>query len=326
MEQKQFTVVITHAIPRPGLETLFDRCRVFYPEAGKTVFSDDELMEILPQCDAALAGGAMTREMIGAAKKLKIISNYGAGYDRVDVDAADEAGVIVTNIPDSTTYSTAELAFSLMLDVRRRVTELDRMLRNGPSERAFGMGRHMGHNLAGSTLGVIGMGRIGGRLAAMARAFDMKVIYHNRRKAAGMEDDWRGMDALLKEADIVSVNCPLNDQTRGLISREAIQKMKPGAVLINTARGGVVDTEALIEALKEGRLSGAGIDVYPNEPEVPEELKTMENVVLTPHIGTNTHEARKGMAEAAAQRILDVLDGRTPPNMVNRNLRKNKEE
>lgn len=324
MEQKQFTVVITHAIPKDGLVGLFEKCRVFYPEEGKLAFTEEELIKILPECDAVLAGGAMTRGMIGVSKKLKMISNYGAGYDRVDVDAADEAGVIVTNIPDSTTYSTAELAFALMLDVRRRISELDRLLRNGPSERAFGMGRHMGHNLAGSTLGIIGMGRIGGRLAQMAKAFDMNVIYHNRRKAAGMEDSWRSMDDLLKEADIISINCPLNEETKGLVSREVIRKMKRGAVLVNTARGGVVDTDALIEALKDGHLAGAGIDVYPNEPEVPEELKTMENVVLTPHIGTNTHEARKGMAEAAALRILAVRDGQTPPNMVNRNLRKEK--
>ena len=216
MEQKQFTVVITHAIPKDGLVGLFEKCRVFYPEEGKLAFTEEELIKILPECDAVLAGGAMTRGMIGVSKKLKMISNYGAGYDRVDVDAADEAGVIVTNIPDSTTYSTAELAFALMLDVRRRISELDRLLRNGPSERAFGMGRHMGHNLAGSTLGIIGMGRIGGRLAQMAKAFDMNVIYHNRRKAAGMEDSWRSMDDLLKEADIISINCPLNEETKAL--------------------------------------------------------------------------------------------------------------
>ena len=321
MNQKDFTVVITHAIPKPGLERLFEECRVYYPEHA-SVYSDDELMTILPECDAVLAGGALTREMIETAKKLKIISNYGAGYDRVDVDAADEAGVIVTNIPDSTTYSTAELAFSLMLSVRRRIAELDRMLRTQPSRNAFGMGKHMGHNLAGSTLGVVGMGKIGGCLANMARAFGMNVIYHNRRKVEGMEDGWRALPDLLKEADIISLNCPLTGETRGLIGKEQFALMKEGAVLVNPARGGVVDTEALIDALRGGRLGGAGIDVYPNEPEIPEELKSFENVVLTPHIGTNTHEARKGMAQAAAERIFCVRDGQTPQNIVNRNLRK----
>ena len=321
MNKQDFTVLITHAIPKPGLERLFDECKVYYPEHAP-VFTMDEMLHILPECDAVLAGGAMTREMIAAAKHLKIISNYGAGYDQVDVDAADEAGVIVTNIPDSTTYSTAELAFSLMLAVRRRIAELDRMLRTQPSRSAFGMGRHMGHNLAGSTLGIVGMGKIGGCLANMARAFGMNVIYYNRRKVEGAEDNWRALSDLLAEADVVSLNCPLNDTTRGLIGQDQFEQMKPGAVLVNTARGGVVDTDALLAALKSGRLGGAGIDVYPNEPDVPEELKSFENVVLTPHIGTNTHEARKGMAAAAAERIFLVRDGQTPPNIVNRNLRK----
>jgi len=321
MKQKEFTVLITHAIPKPGLERLFSECTVYYPEHAP-VFSMDDMLRILPECDAVLAGGAMTREMIAAAKHLKIISNYGAGYDQVDVDAADEAGVLVTNIPDSTTYSTAELAFSLMLSVSRRIAELDRMLRTQPSRNAFGMGRHMGHNLAGSTLGIVGMGKIGGCLANMARAFGMNVIYYNRRKVEGQESAWRSLSDLLAEADVVSLNCPLNDTTRGLIGQDQFEQMKPGAVLINTARGGVVDTDALIAALKSGRLGGAGIDVYPNEPDIPEALKSFENVVLTPHIGTNTHEARKGMAEAAAERIFIVRDGQTPPNIVNRSLRK----
>ncbi len=313
-----FTVLITHAIPTDGLEALFEDCRVHYPE--KYAFDEEQLMRLLPECDAVLAGGALTGEMIKNAPKLKIISNYGAGYDKVDVDAADEAGVLVTNIPDSTTESTAELAFSLMLTVRRRIAELDRMVRTMPGEQVFGMGRHMGHNLAGSTLGIIGMGRIGGRMRQMAQTFGMKVIYHNRRKLEGMEDQWRTLENLLKEADIVSLHCPLTDETRNLIDRSAIAQMKKGAVLINTARGGVVDTQALLEALECGRIGGAGIDVYPDEPNVPDALKAMPNVVLTPHIGTNTFEARRGMAQAAAQRILAVRDGETPENIVNRRL------
>lgn len=320
VSQKQFTVVVTDAIPRVGLERLFDECRVFYPWKRKQAFEEEELMELLPECDAILAGSTITRRMIFAAKRLKIISNYGAGYDRVDISAADEAGVIVTNIPDSTADSTAELAITLMLDVCRRVTELDRMIRNGPSERVFGMGRYMGHNLSGSTLGIIGMGRIGGKVAQVAKTLGMRVVYHNRNKIFGQEDDWRELDDLMHEADVVSIHCPLNEETRGLINRDVIRKMKKGAVLINTARGGVVDVGALVEALSDGSLSGAGIDVYPNEPHVPEALKTMRNVVLTPHIGTNTYETRKKMAEAAALRILAVRYGKTPPNIVNKNL------
>lgn len=319
MKKQDFTVLITHAIPTDGLEALFDACRVYYPSGY--MFSDEEMLRLLPECDAVLAGGALTREMILAAKKLKIISNYGAGYDRVDVDAADEAGVMVTNIPDSTTESTAELAFGLMLCVRRRITELDGMLRNMPGGEVFGMGKHMGHNLASSTLGIIGMGRIGSRVGQMARAFGMKVIYHNRRKVEGMEDSWRTLPELLKESDIISLHCPLTDETRLLLNKDAFSQMKQGAVIINTARGGVVDTDALIDTLKSGHLGGAGIDVYPDEPNVPDALKQMPNAVLTPHIGTNTYEARRGMARAAAERILMVKEGKIPPNIVNRNLK-----
>lgn len=321
MKQTDFTVMITHAIPKPGLKALYEACRVLYPEEGRVCFSREEMMRLLPECDAVLAAGPMTAEMIGAARRLRVISNYGAGYDRVDVDAADRAGVIVTNIPAETTESTAELAFALMLSARRRVAELDRMLRVGDSSRAFGMGRHMGHNLAGATLGIIGMGRIGSRLAEMARAFGMKVIYHNRHAVPGAEEGYRSLNELLEQADVVSINCPLTEQTRGLMNEQAFARMKEGALLVNTARGGVVDTEAMIRALQSGKLGGAGLDVYPDEPQVPDALKTMENVVLTPHIGTNTHEARKQMAEAAVSRILCVRDGKLPPNMVNRNLR-----
>lgn len=317
MKEKEFTVVVTHAIPKAGLEALFERCRVIYPEHAPA-FSEEELARILPECDAVLAGGAMTGEMIRRAGRLRIISNYGAGYEQIDVDAAEEAGVLVTNIPDSTAESTAELAFTLMLCMYRRAAELDRMLRERPSREAFGMGRHMGHNLSGATLG---MGRIGGRLAEMAAAFGMKVIYHNRRPVPGKEDGWRTLEALIAEADVVSLHCPLTDRTRGMIGRRQIGRMKPGAALINTARGGVLDYDALVDALIDGRLSGAGLDVYPDEPEVPEALKRLENVVLTPHVGTNTFETRRKMAEAASLRILAVMDGKIPPNVIRRGLR-----
>jgi len=320
MRQREFTVVITHAIPTPGLEELFEACRVYYPE-GKSEYPEEELLALLPGCDAVLAGGAFSRKLIERAPNLKIISNYGAGYDRVDVDAADERGVIVTNIPDSTAYSTAELAFGLMLSVRRRIAELDSMVRTMTGADVFGMGRHMGHNLRGAVLGIVGMGRIGGVLAEMAGAFGMKVIYHNRRRIEGREEDWRTLEELLREADVVSLNCPLSGETRGLIGTREFSMMKKGAVLINTARGAVVDRDALIAALRSGQLGGAGLDVYPDEPNVPDELKELANVVLTPHIGTNTHEARRDMAQAAAARILCVKEGRIPENIVNRNLR-----
>ncbi|MBR3504812.1 MAG: D-glycerate dehydrogenase [Clostridia bacterium] len=315
-------VLITHPIPPEGLAALRERYDVLYP-AGRGPYTAEEMLSLLPECDAVLACGAVTRGQIEAAPRLRVISNYGAGYDQVDVDAADERGVIVTNIPDSTTESTAELAFALLVSVYRRVAELDAMLRAGPPENAFGMGRHMGHNLNGATLGIVGMGRIGRRLAGMARAFGMDVVYHNRRRLApDLEAGarWLSLDELLKQSDAVSINCPLTPETRGLIGAREIGLMKEDAVLINTSRGGTVDYDALCDALEAGRLRGAGLDVFPDEPRVPKRLLALSCVTLTPHVGTNTHEARKGMAEACAARIIDALEGRTPPNMVNRHL------
>ena len=315
-------VLVTHPIPAEGLAALYERYDVLYP-AGRGPYTGEEMMALLPDCDAVLACGALPRAQIEAAPRLKIISNFGAGYDRVDVDAADACGVIVTNIPDSTTESTAELAFALLVCVYRRVAELDALMRAEPPENAFGMGRHMGHNLAGATLGIVGMGRIGRRLAAMARAFGMNVIYHNRRRLdPALENGarWCALDELLARADAVSVNCPLTPETQGLVGAREIGLMKEGAVLVNTSRGGTVDYDALYDALERGKLRGAGLDVYPDEPHVPARLLALKCVTLTPHIGTNTHEARRSMAEACAARIIDVLEGRTPPNIVNRNL------
>ena len=317
-------VIVTHPIPAEGLKALSERFDVIYP-ARRAPFSHEELKAMLPDCDAVLACGPMPRDLIEAAPRLRIISNFGAGYDRVDVDAADECGVIVTNIPDVTAESHAELAFALMLNVRRRIPELDALLRTDKPENVFGMGKHMAHNLAGATLGIVGMGRIGRRLADMARAFGMTILYHNRtRLPEALERGARlcTLDELLSGSDVVSLNCPLTPETRGLIGAREIALMKPGAIIVNTSRGGTIDYDALIAALETGRLAGAGLDVFPDEPHVPARLLALRTTVLTPHVGTNTHEARRAMAEACAERIIDVLEGRTPKNIVNRSLKK----
>ena len=319
---EQYDVIVTHPIPDEGLKDLFDRYVCHYPSGGAP-YTDAQLMELMPACDAVLACGAMPARLIEAAPKLKIISNFGAGYDRVDVDAADKAGVIVTNIPDTTAESTAELAFALLIDCFRRVSALDALIRSAPPENAFGMGKAMTHNLAGATLGIVGMGRIGRRLADMARAFGMRVVYHNRhRLAPDLENGarWLPLDELLACSDAVSINCPLTPETAGLIGRREIGLMKPTAVLVNTSRGGTVDYDALCDALESGRLAGAGLDVFPDEPHVPARLLALRCVTLTPHVGTNTFEAREAMAHAAADRIISVLEGRRPPNIVNGHL------
>lgn len=309
------TILITHGIPTAGLEGLAAH-RIIMP-APLAAYSMEELQELIPQADAVIAGGKLPAEVIRAGKRLKIIANYGAGYDSVDIAAAAECGIPVTNIPDTVTDATAELAIGLMLAVSRRIGEMNLRLRREASADLFGMGRYMGSTLQGRTLGIIGYGRIGRRVGQIARALGMRVVACSRRGVSDEGVENASLEELLSRADVVSLHCPLTEQTRHLLDREAFGKMKPGAMLVNTARGGIVDHDALAEALRSGKLAGAGLDVYPQEPSIPEALLAMDNVVCTPHVGANTAQTREAMAEACAAQILDALAGRRPVNIVN---------
>lgn len=309
------TILITHGIPLEGFDALRGH-RLLAP-APRTAFSREELFARLPECEAVVAGGAVDAEMITAGQRLKIIANYGAGYDQVDAAAAARLGVPVTNIPDAVTESTAEMAFALMLAVCRRVGENTLRMRTGAPEALFGMGRNMGRNLQGLTLGILGAGRIGTRMACLGRAFGMRPIGYSRHGANAAEMEPVGLDELLHRADVLSLHCPLTKETRGIIGREALAKMKPGAVLINTARGAVVDVDALCDAVEAGQIFGAGLDVYPDEPHVSPRLLALPQIVLTPHSGCNTEQTRKCMAQACAAQIMDALAGRRPAHIVN---------
>jgi len=233
----------------------------------------------------------------------------------VDIAAAADCGVPVTNIPDTVTNATAELAIGLMLAVSRRIGEMNLRLRKEDSRQLFGMGRYMGDTLQGRTLGVVGYGRIGARVAAVAQALGMRVIAHSRHTVPGVEN--ADLPTLLATSDVVTLHCPLTDQTRHLLNAAAFAMMKPGALVINTARGGVIDHDALLEALRSGHLGGAGLDVFPEEPNIPSALLELDNVVCTPHVGSNTAKTRKDMLEACAVQILDALSGKRPENIVN---------
>lgn len=309
------TILVTHGIPAEGFHVLSGH-RIIMPEP-LAAYSMEELAALIPEADAVVAGGMLPGDVIRLGTKLRIIANYGAGYDGVDVRAAAECGVPVTNIPDTVTKDTAELAIGLMLAVSRRIGEMNLRLRGEPSRTLFGMGRHMGRSLRGQTLGIIGCGRIGRCTARIASALGMKVLGYSRSGADASVCEPTDLDTLLRQSDVVSLHCPLTEETRGLMNQAAFAKMKPDAILINTSRGAVVDTQALLDALDNGRLRGAGLDVYPNEPEVPEALLTHANVVCTPHIGTNTEQTRKEMAEACSRQILDALAGKRPENIVN---------
>ncbi len=311
-------IVVTHGIPAEAFSML-EGHRVFRPEQGRA-FSQEELFPILATADAVLACGMVSAEMINAAPKLKIISNYGAGYDRIDVAAATGRGIPVTNCPGSTAQPTAEVAIGLILSCARRIGELDRVLRKEPPEAVFGMGRYMGLGIAGKTLGIIGLGNIGEVVAQFGRMMGMRVVYHNRRRLSPDAENgaaYLNLDELLKTADVISIHCPLTAETKNLLSAQKLSLLKPTAILINTARGAVMDYQALAAMLREEKLYAAGLDVFPEEPHIPSELLLLDRVVLTPHIGTNTMEARNAMARDACIRIMEALSGRRPPNVIN---------
>lgn len=309
------TILITHGIPAEGFALLAGH-EIIMP-APLAAYSMEELAALVPQAVAVVAGGKLPGDVIRRGAQLKIIANYGAGYDGVDVEAAAECGVPVTNIPDTVTRDTAELAIGLMLAVSRRIGEMNLRLRREAPESLFGMGRHMGRSLRGQTLGVIGCGRIGRCTAQLASALGMRVLGYSRSGADAAVCEPVDLPTILREADVVSLHCPLTAETRGLMNAAAFRQMKPGAMLINTARGAVVDTAALLEALESGHLSGAGLDVYPDEPHIPAALLAREDVVCTPHTGTNTRQTRFEMAQACSRQILDVLAGKRPENIVN---------
>jgi glyoxylate reductase len=242
-----------------------------------------------------------------AGSQLRIVANYAVGLDNVDLDAARERGVVVTNTPGVLTNATAEHAVGLMLVLLRRIAEGDRSLRRR-DEWEWGPDFMVGEGLDGKELLVVGPGRIGRRVGELTEAFGARV------RCAGRDDD---LDALLATADIVSLHCPLTPETHHLVDAEALAAMKSTAVLVNTARGPVVNEAALVEALRAGTIAGAALDVFEHEPRVSEELLSMENVVLTPHIASSTREARLAMGMLCVSALRAVLlEGRTPPNAV----------
>ena len=255
----------------------------------------------------------VTREMIMSAPHLKLITNFGVGFNNIDLEACRERGIRVTNTPQPVIEPTAELAFALMHDVARRTAEFDRKLRQGTAE-AFGVMNNLSHSLYGKTLGIIGMGRIGQALARRAVASGMRIVYHNRKPihestlvSGFLNPDtirYVSKEELLRTADFVSLNLPYTPEVKHIIDGKALRMMKPTAYLINTARGAHVDEEALVKALKEGEIAGAAMDVYEHEPQIHPELLTLDNVVLSPHTGTGTWEGRIAMCENVCDNIL----------------------
>ena len=303
----RFSVVLTATFPGIARDLLAPHFDVIeHPTEHDR--SEDDLITILADADAAITflGDPVTRNVLASNPNLRIVSNLAVGYNNIDVEAARELGVTVTNTPGVLTEATADLTMALMLAVMRRIVEADAFLR---SERRCEWEPLMllGSSLQNKTLGIVGMGRIGSAVAARARAFGMNVIGVRRGES---------VDELLAASDVVSIHAPLSRETHHIIDAKALATMKRGAYLINTSRGALVDENALCDALESGHLRGAGLDVYEFEPEVSPRLFAMKNVVILPHIGSATEEARNAMARIAAENVLRFLRGQEPLHRV----------
>jgi glyoxylate reductase len=242
--------------------------------------------------------------------ELRVVGNFGVGYDRIDVAACAARGVVVTNTPGVLDDATADLAFALLLAARRQVVEGDRVVRTGGWHGSWSEGR-LAEEVSGSTLGIVGLGRIGSAVARRARGFDMRVLYTRRLRADSDLGEWRALDDLLAESDVVSLHVPLAPGTDGLLDARRLALLRDGATLVNTARGEIVDEPALVRELVSGRIS-AGLDVFVHEPTVPAELLDLPNVVLTPHIGSATRQTREAMTRLVVDNVLAVGRGEPP--------------
>lgn len=280
-------------------------------------FSRDELAERLADCDVLVPtfDYRIDGELLAKAHRLKLIANFGAGFNNIDLAAAKKRGITVTNTPSPVVEPTAEQTFTLMLACAHRTAELDRKMRQ-TDDISIGVMNNLGIGLYGKTLGIVGMGRIGRAVARRAVAFGMDTIYHNRRKLPDETEQmcharYVAMDELLRTADFVVLLLPYTPETHHLIDENAFAKMKQGAVLVNTARGAIVDEAALTANLENGRLWGAALDVFEFEPHISDTLKRLDNLVMSPHIGTGTIDGRLAMCRCVVQNILHFAAGET---------------
>jgi glyoxylate reductase len=278
------------------------------------VYREGPLDEERPDVEAlAIVAETVDARMLDLIPNLRLVANYGAGYDLVDVEACRRRGVAVTNTPGVTSAATADLAFGLILAVRRRIVAGDSFVRSGRWGSGWADEPLKGDEVAGSTLGIVGLGRIGRAVAERARGFEMRVLYTRSHPVA--DPAFRPLPDLLAESDVVSLHLPLTAETHGLIDSERLALMRDGTCLINTARGPIVDEPALVAELVSGRLQ-AGMDVFADEPSVPPELLDLPNVVMTPHLGTATEATREAMTRVLVDNLLAVEAGRPPPNSV----------
>lgn len=313
-------ICVTYKLPEEGLRLL--RRYELKVNAQDRFLNRSELIDFAEEAHAlvTLLSDQIDREVIGRLENLKIIANYAVGFNNIDIVAAKERGIVVSNTPGVLTEATADLTMALILATTRRLVEGDRFARRGLFD-GWKPELLLGVSLKDRILGVIGLGRIGKAVVQRAKAFGMKVVYHNRMPASKKEEkalsvEYRSLEDLLKVSDVVSVHVPLTKESRHLIGSSKLKLMKPTAVLINTSRGAVIDEQALIQFLSEKRIFAAGLDVFENEPEIPRALRELDNVILLPHLGSATRETRVEMAIMVARNVIAVLNGKRAPNRV----------
>ncbi len=314
------SIYLTRRIPQPAIDRLQEVFTVRLNPHDR-VLSPAELLWEVRDCDALLCllTDRIDRAVIDAAPRLKCIANYAVGFNNIDLDYASARGIVVCNTAGVLTESTADLAFALILSSARRIVEGDIFTRGGLF-RGWEPMLMLGQDVHHKTLGLIGMGRIASAVARRATGFDMRIIYHSRSTPKGnipASCHPVSLHQLLREADIISIHVPLTAETRHMLGKQELDMMKPTAVLINTARGPVVDEAALAEALASGKLAAAGLDVYENEPEIHPDLLKLPNVVLLPHIGSASITTRTAMGMLAANNAIAVIRGEEPPSRVN---------
>lgn len=316
-------VVVTRELPDPIMDRMAALFDTVLNRSDQKLARED-LAAAMATCDVLVPTVTDTIDaalIAGAGPKLKLIANFGAGVNHIDLKAARTRGIIVTNTPGVLTEDTADMTMALILSVPRRLAEGEKLVRSG-AWKGWSPGGMLGHRIGGKALGVVGMGRIGQAVARRARAFGLSIHYHNRRRLpASIEAElgatWHAdLDAMLGAVDIVSIHTPLNADSHDLIDRRRIALMRPHVYLINASRGGIVDEDALVDALEAGRLAGAGLDVWRHEPEIDPRLLALPNVVLTPHMGSATLEGRVASGEKVIANIRSWADGHRPPDQV----------
>ncbi|MCT4602610.1 MAG: hydroxyacid dehydrogenase [Marinifilum sp.] len=309
-------ILIAYSIPQKGYTELGKYFDLIYPD--KEFFSTEEIIDRIPDCVALLSifNKEVPKQVIEAGKKLKIISNYGVGFNNIDIETACQKGIVVCNTPQAVCEPTAELCLALILSLSRGIAKCHYGLKTNP-DFEWGVMKNLGTGLQGKTLGIVGMGKIGKSVAKKAEAFGMKAAYYNRNKIDDSPYRYLNFTDLLEQSDIISLNCPLTNETHHLIGARELELMKKSALLINTARGSVVNETELVKALKENKIAGAALDVFENEPQIHPDLLKMDNVVVVPHIGTASIDARIEMGKEASENILSYLIYGKEKNRVN---------